>query len=288
MPGVLEKIRYVRRNPFADVTGHAPPLSGVLPDKRYVVYFTPRSGSSRLTDLVTRAGGLSHPDECFNPDIVPELAQKLAATSLPEYVNRLQHARAVHGVFGCEVTYLQILLLFRSCARFVQMVQPTAVVWLIREDLVSQAISATRMVQTGVSQSVFSNPQEMTQAEEDFAYDSRAIRSAMLRLYFQESRIESHLKRSGQAPLRLSYEMINETAPKDILHLIRSHVGAASGDDGKVVSVHKKISGAKSTEMAARFRAENPRLTAWIATRRANRIGRLATTRAQLAAATVA
>ncbi|KPA20252.1 Stf0 sulfotransferase [Shimia sp. SK013] len=282
MPGVIEKIQYLLRDPYVGLPSEVTDLPSTYPDKRYVVFFTPRSGSTRLTNLIRRAGGLGRPDECFNPDIVPALAKKLGADSLETYTDRLLRARQDGKIFGCEVTYLQIMILFKSARRFRRAVNPTDLIWLIREDLVAQSVSASRMVQTGVSQSVFSSPKELAQADKDFVYDAPAIRSAMLRMLVQEWRTEAVLAQMPHKPLRLSYELVNAFPPQSVLTLIRDHLKTEPKDDSRVFSTHKKVSGTKSLEMSERFRAEHAGFVAWVDRRRAKRIAALDEARAAL------
>ncbi|CAN0588975.1 unnamed protein product, partial [Ectocarpus sp. 12 AP-2014] len=84
-------------DPFKNVTfnekkfAHA--MSWAEPMTRYVVFFTPRSGSSRLTDLATRTGALGKPGECFNPAFVPAIAQSYSARNLDEYTDLVMRYR---------------------------------------------------------------------------------------------------------------------------------------------------------------------------------------------------
>ncbi|WP_353311421.1 Stf0 family sulfotransferase [Shimia sp. NS0008-38b] len=279
---MIEKIQYLLRDPYVGLPSEVTDLSSVFPDKRYVIFFTPRSGSTRLTDFITRAGGLGHPDECFNPDIVPQLAKQLGADSLESYADRLLRARRDGRVFGCEITYLQMMIMFKSSRRFRRALSPTDLIWLIREDLVAQSVSASRMVQTGVSQSVFSSTKELAQADRDFVYDASAIRSAMLRMLVQEWRTEVVLAQMPHKPLRLSYELVNAFSPRSVLTLIRDHLETEPKDDSQVFSTHQKVSGTKSLEMAERFRAEHAGFVAWVDRRRAKRIAALDEARAAL------
>ena len=41
----------------------------------YVIYFTPRSGSSWLTDVLQQTGQLGAAPEAFNPNFVPAIAR---------------------------------------------------------------------------------------------------------------------------------------------------------------------------------------------------------------------
>lgn len=45
--------------------------------RTYGIIFTPRSGSSRLTDIASEWPVLGQPNECFNPGFIEEMARKL-------------------------------------------------------------------------------------------------------------------------------------------------------------------------------------------------------------------
>lgn len=72
------KILPFRRDPFAKVT--VDPERRARQRKRpaahldYVIHFTPRSGSSRLTEILAATKCLSAANEAFNPTFVPRMA----------------------------------------------------------------------------------------------------------------------------------------------------------------------------------------------------------------------
>ncbi len=53
------------------------------PTTTYAIHFTPRSGSSRLADILKRAGGLSQPGECFEPKNMLRCAAYSPARNTP-------------------------------------------------------------------------------------------------------------------------------------------------------------------------------------------------------------
>ena len=58
---------------------------------RFVMHFTPRSGSSWLTDLAEQTGRLGKPGECFNPNFLPRMAARLDAANMDEFVEVMAH-----------------------------------------------------------------------------------------------------------------------------------------------------------------------------------------------------
>ncbi|WP_428927176.1 Stf0 family sulfotransferase [Marinibacterium sp. SX1] len=226
---------------------------------RYVVFFTPRSGSSRLTDLAVKTKALGNPGECFNPAFLPAIGQAYSARSLQEYVPLLLRHRQTRGVFGCEVTHMHVLANYRTGQAFLDAVQPTATLWLMREDIVAQAVSVSRMMQTKVSHSVSADESAIAQAESVFRYDPKVIRNVLRRLRWMEDGTETLIREAGLTPMRLSYERTVTMRPRRMMALIGSHVGvkARRMDLDALESDHKKISGEKSNDFAERFRAEH-------------------------------
>ena len=72
-------------------------------ERSYVIHFTPRSGSSWLTDVLGQTNVFGLPDEYFNPSFIPRNATAFGATNLDEYIevlHRRRGAKAKGGIFG--------------------------------------------------------------------------------------------------------------------------------------------------------------------------------------------
>lgn len=265
---VREKVSLATRNPFRDVVFNEQKFNKAMSwdpaPIRYAVFFTPRSGSSRLTDLACKTKALGDPGECFNAAFVPNIAQSYSARNMSEYVDLLLRYRQTNGVFGCEVTHMHVMTAFRSGQGFLDAIQPTSTLWLIREDIISQAVSVSRMKQTQVSHSVSADDGAIAKAEEVFTYRPHAIRNILKRLRWMEEGTETLIREAGLTPMRLSYEHSIKMRPRRLMALIGGHVGvkARRMDLEALVSDHKKVSGDKSNDFAERFRKEHPDLIA--------------------------
>ncbi|MGR3802992.1 Stf0 family sulfotransferase [Marinibacterium profundimaris] len=279
---MLSKFEWVREkftsgavDPFKDVVFDQKKFDRAMswprPKLRYVVFFTPRSGSSRLTDLAVKTKGLGHPGECFNPAFVPAIGQAYSARTMQEYVPLLQRHRQTRGVFGCEVTHMHVTANFRTGQAFLDALEPTATIWLLREDIVAQAVSVSRMIQTKVSHSVMSDETAIARAEDVFTYQPRVIRNVLRRMRWMEDGTETLIREAGLNPLRLSYETTVKMRPRRLMVLMGAHVGVRPRrmDLDAVESDHKKVSGTKSGDFAQRFRDEHPDLIAKIEEERA-------------------
>lgn len=238
---------------------------------RYAIFFTPRSGSSRLTDLASRTGALSTPGECFNKAFVPPIAQTYSARTLQDYVALLLRHRKTGNTFGCEVTFDDIDHFYSSGQAFLDALRPTATIWLLREDIIAQAVSISRLMQTKVSHSVMADDGAIAQAEQDFTYDPKVIASVIQRIRSLETRTEALIRDAGLAPLRISYEETVAMRPRRLMAVIGTHVGVPPRhmDLDGLDSDHRKVSGAKSDDFAARFRDDHPDLVARVDAERA-------------------
>ncbi|MGZ9809568.1 Stf0 family sulfotransferase [Pseudoroseicyclus sp. H15] len=235
-----------------------------LPGIRYALFFTPRSGSSRITDLAQQAGGPGDPGEMFNPNFTHAIAKRYGAQSREAFHRLSLLERQRDGVFGCEITYAHVLASFGGAERFFAAIQPTALLWLIREDIVAQALSVSRKLQTGHAHSPGISDEVIQADEAAFTYDARAIRGALLRIHNMEQRTEALLAAQPLAPLRLSYEQSIAMSEAELLGRIAAHVGAPPPGPVPFEPRHRKLSGSRSRDYAQRFREENARLLARI------------------------
>ncbi|SFA70850.1 LPS sulfotransferase NodH [Poseidonocella pacifica] len=239
------------------------------PQQIYVIYFTPRSGSSRVTEIASATGTLGSPQECFHPRQVPRLAARNGARSLDEYVQAAMRERAPGGVFGCEVNAVMIEQTFGGAAQFMKYFRDAPCFWLIRKDIVAQAVSLAKMVKTKVSHAPLSTEEERAAADSVFEYDPENIRHWLYHLREMEVTCEKIFARFGVSPTRLSYERLSGMADLHIAQLIARNIGVAEPHALPLVPKHTKIGTARNIEFADRFEAEHPRLMARLARERA-------------------
>lgn len=280
---LAERVREATQDPFRNTVFNAQKFERIMswpePDRRYVIFFTPRSGSSRLTDLAKNTKALGDPGECFNPSFIPDIGKAYSARNMDEYVDLLLRMRQTKGVFGCEVTHTHVVKAFRKPARFLEAIRPTSTIWLIREDILAQAVSISRMMQTKVSHTAHADDEQIAVAEQVFTYNSRQIASALQRLRYMEAGTEETITRHGLIPLRLSYEQTISMRPKRLMAVIARHVGARQLDLDALETGHRKVSGDKSNDFAERFRRENMDLVAQIEQDRAPMLAKHAAAR---------
>lgn len=256
------------RNPFRTVA-----FDAALHDRQmrqppatltYTILFTPRSGSSRLTEILKQTGVLSLPGEFFNPGFMPGIARALNASNMEQYIAMLRRKRNTVGVMGFEITYSQLRGVFGRVDAFRSAIRPDRWFWLIREDIVLQAISISRVRQSQISHDTGLDAAARARADADFAYDGRAIRTQIMKLRWMEKGCEAMFGRFGVGPVRLSYERLIQQDPATVAALFAAETGAILPPDLRFDLTHQKLGTDKNTAFAAMFRAENPRFIARI------------------------
>lgn len=223
----------------------------------YAIFFTPRSGSSWLTDVLSQTRRLGRPEEWFNPTFVPRIAQSVNADNLVNYVKMLRRKQAPGEIFGLEITYYQIAATCGGEDSFLSLFAPqTTSFFLVRKDIVLQAVSLAKSVTSSVYHSVNAPPEEISRADADFRYDARTIRFWLKHILDQERRFEDFFQRHGISPLRLSYERMIGAGRAATVDVFSKCLGVMLSEAGDEQSRHTKIGTDKNTEFAVRFAAE--------------------------------
>lgn len=229
---------------------------------QYTMFFTPRSGSSWVTDVVTRAERIGMPGEFFNPHLMNRIATALNATSLEEYRNILVRRRMTKGIFGHQITDHQLRAVFGSAEKFVELFPQDKCFWLIREDIVLQGISLFKMQHTKISHAPQASDEERQKSEELFVYDAREIKQWINHIRVAETGTEALFETYGLNPFRMSYERNTSLNPRKLVNVMARYLGAPKDPNPKIESVHKKIGTDANLAFAERFREENPEFIA--------------------------
>lgn len=239
------------------------------PTLKYVIYFTPRSGSSRITDICSNTKTLSSPGEVFHQTNVPLIAKSLGARNLQEYVDVAMRWRTTKGVFGCEMTYGMIQATFGTAENFLHHVGGGPCFWLIREDIVAQAVSLSNKFQSRVGHAVQGNEGDVARATANFTYDRDDIERWIRHVLNFEAKTEKLFKTHDLSPLRISYETMVALRPRAVANVIAQHIGVDPIRNNKLDTKHKKIGTTKNVEFAARFIEEEAAYLRTVADRRA-------------------
>lgn len=244
-------------------------------DLRYVIYFTPRSGSSWLTDVLSQTRRLSEANEAFNPNFIPNIAQVCNASNLEQYINVLIRRHNYHGVYGFEITMHQLEAVFPRAALFLEHFGSGPCFWLIRRDIVAQAISLAKMVSTNVAHTAHASEEERQASDQSFAYDAKLIRRWLLHILSAERKNEEFFERHGLEPLRMCYEQTTLLSAQQMVNVVTRHLGLPDLPPMEFKSSHGKLGTSRNTEFAERFRMDEATFMAAVDAERAPWLARL-------------
>ena len=228
----------------------------------YVMFFTPRSGSSWVTDIASKSGQLGLPGENFNPNFLPSMTRAMNATTLDEYCEILVRRRQTGGVFGSQITYHQLNAVFESEESFITRFPEKKCFWLIREDIVLQGISLLKMQQTDIAHAVQTDADELARKESAFVYDVEQIMLWINHIRVAEQKTEAMFRSFGLKPFRMSYERNTELRPTRLVNVMSAYLGLPRMKWLHHESQHRKIATDKNQKYAERFRAEQPEFVA--------------------------
>lgn len=227
------------------------------PAKTYSILFTPRSGSSWLTSILTGIRAMGTPGEWFNPELMPSSTRTKGARNLDQFVEVISRHEAHGGIFGFEITYHQLKAVFGTEADFMSRFDDAVFFWLTREDIVAQGVSLDKMVQTRVSHAANNDAQEIVTSDNAYDYNAGRIREWISHIHAAEVGTERMIADFGLSPVRLSYEAITSSGAQKVLNLFAEKLGLDGFATQDVSSGHRKIGTSKNDEFAERFRAEN-------------------------------
>lgn len=223
---------------------------------QYVMYFTPRSGSSWLTDIADRTRKLSIPGECFNPNFMPNMTRAMNASNMNEYIDILVRRRNTQGVFGFQITYHQLNAVFPSPEDFLGRFPSEKCFWLIREDIILQAISLHKMQMTQLSHAPQINDKDLETKDKSFRYNARQIKRWLEHIRNAEVSTEKLFADHGLTPYRMSYEQNTSLRPARVVNAMGHFLGLEHMTGLKLDTGHRKIGTSTNDIYADRFRSE--------------------------------
>jgi LPS sulfotransferase NodH len=246
-----------------------------VPSKSYVIYFTPRSGSSWLTDILQQTKRMGHANELFNPDFMPGIAGSLHARDIHHYIDAAQRKLHTRGTFGFEITFHQLKAIFPDERVFIDHFAMAPCFWLVREDVVEQAVSLAKMVVTKVAHSPSAGEEQRRASDAEFDYDATKIKLWLKHILAAEQGNEDFFKHHGMTPLRISYELMMRLGPEKTVRLMADHVGAEALQQTQFAPKHEKIGTSRNRDYAARFRQDEADFVAQVDAQRAETLARL-------------
>lgn len=251
-------------------------LNAPNPEYLFVMYFTPRSGSSWVADIASRSKRFGQVTETFNPRHMGRMTKACQAPDLDTYCEIFPRRLQRNGVLGFQVTHHQIARVFGSDQAFLDRYGAVPAFWLIRQDIILQAISLHKMVVTGFAHTPHTNPLERAAAEDAYRYDSEGIRRWLLHILAAEENTDSMFERAGIDPMRMSYEQNVQLSARQLLSIMSRHIGMPHAKVKRSFQTkHEMIRTDRNHAFAAQFREENTAFVEEIEDRRKPRLDRL-------------
>lgn len=172
-------------------------------ERCYVVYFSPRSGSTWLTAILAATQRLGFPEEYLNPNHVRAVAEAMQTTDAADLLRMLQRRRkTANGVFGIEVRDIDVHLFGRDVF-FDVFGADTVFFHLWRDNIVAQGISLFRAVTSGQFHAKRGDAPAPAPA-----FDAEAIRDWISHVAGVENENVRGLQASGRAAHMICYENI--------------------------------------------------------------------------------
>jgi trehalose 2-sulfotransferase len=215
----------------------------------YAICTQPRSGSNLLCQYLSSTDQLGYPLEYFN-------GPGRRALGLPDFPDApelqieaiLRIGATPNGVYAVKLFASQFATFSRRL-RWMDVLPNLHFVYLCRDDLLGQAISWARAIQTAQYRST-------QPAERVAVYDADLIRSHLMTIVRERAQWEAFFARTGIKPLRIIYERFLEDRSRHV-DLVADLVDVENPviDQRRIDLVIQRD--AVTEEWEQRYRAEN-------------------------------
>jgi LPS sulfotransferase NodH len=219
------------------------------PSQDFVIFMTPRSGSTWLSQLLIHHGGFGEPEEWFNPDnIAIDVAQTKAA-SLDRHLRQIRALKMDQrtGVFGVEISYYHLELIERLTS-FFDVFDPrrTRFFYLTRRDTVAQSVSLYMATKTNIWNSLQGDTDDV-----DVPYNETEVAGWLQHLLQQEAGFERMFDVMKLRPVLLVYEDIIKAGTEKACRFFCEQLGVEFR--GVPPETIRKIATEKNEEFATRL-----------------------------------
>ena len=168
----------------------------------YAICTQPRSGSNLLCQYLSSTGRLGHPLEYFN-------GPGRRALGLPDFpdspgaqINEILRIGTTDDIYSVKLFASQFEIVSRA-VRWTEMLPNLRFVYLSREDVLGQAISWARALQTAQYRST-------QQTVAIAVYNAELIQTQLRTILHERALWEGYFARTGISPLRIVYERFLE------------------------------------------------------------------------------
>lgn len=228
------------------------------PTKRYVIAMTPRSGSSVLSAALTKTGVLGKPGERFNyrSGQLLHWAKQWGVRDVAGLIDQVMYAAATpNGVAGVKGGLHQ-LLPYLVTEHWRAEYSNDVYIYLTREDVLRQAISRYKGMQTETWHFRGERSEKAVRALREVPYDFDAIQKQVDYLTRAMESFERLFAWLGIRPYRISYEQIVADMPGVVAEIARRLDVPLEREVGLEDAGMEKLADDHTEELVSRFRAD--------------------------------
>lgn len=183
----------------------------------YAICTSGRTGSNWLCYLLSSTGYLGNPREYFNCEARRQFDDPNYPAEPAEQFSRILTMGATpNRIYGLKVFPSQHDVISLTCA-WTLLLPNLKFIWLQRRDILGQALSAARAIQTGQFRSTIP-------AATPVSYDANLIKNRLVMAVKEQARWSLFFARTGIAPLSIYYEDVVAN-PQAIIERIADLVG---------------------------------------------------------------
>lgn len=236
-----------------------------LPETRYAVVCTARSGSTWFCHLLQNTGILARPTEHLRPPVIFMVRHRRRfGIGLARWADLLMRVRQEDGIFGTKIVDdfvddlaphveaddIEGLKDLSLSSRFIH---------FERRDKVAQAVSKYMAMKTSIWHLRDNDAVDGYRMEkESVAYDGPELKRIHDELVRNEERLRNALKPYGNRVLHLTYEDATHDPAASVSMACRHVLGHIPEGLEIVHERYFRMADAVNAEMAARFRADYP------------------------------
>ncbi|WP_423391701.1 Stf0 family sulfotransferase [Burkholderia sp. LMG 21824] len=199
----------------------------------YTIAFTPRCGSTALSNALTHAG-VGRPTEYFQyPYDVQSPFGRTPSEDFSRDLEALIRDRSANGIFGAKIMHDHRAHLDDWLASSVNgyttlddVLPNHRWIYVRREDSIAQAVSLYIADETGTWHMPADADADMPAP--DVRYDFLGILAKLMMLHSHEANWDAYFRKTGIQPLRTSYEALSG-APSQLLDAVAVHLGLPAG-----------------------------------------------------------
>ncbi|MBU9232469.1 Stf0 sulfotransferase family protein [Burkholderia multivorans] len=196
--------------------------------RTYTIAFTPRCGSTALSNALAHAG-VGCPTEYFQyPYDAQSPFGRAPSGDFSRDIEALVRERSANGIFGAKIMHDHRAhlddWLESSVARYATLddVLPNhRWIYIRREDSIAQAVSLYIADESGIWH--MPTDADTDVPEPDIRYDFLAILAKLTMLLSHEANWDAYFRKTGIQPLRTSYEALS-AAPAPFLEALAAHL----------------------------------------------------------------